>query len=72
MSPHSAIEWALARGQSIDALRQAIMGNYLSIVALSSALESGSYSKKLLDEVIDRCECSCYTFYTLSSTTSYI
>jgi len=54
MSPHSAIEWALARGQSIDALRQAIMGNYLSIVALSSALESGSYSKKLLDEIIDR------------------
>ncbi|KAJ2964084.1 hypothetical protein NQZ79_g1039 [Umbelopsis isabellina] len=54
MSPHSAIEWALARGQSIDALTQAIRGNYLSIVALASALESGSYSKKLLDEVIDR------------------
>ncbi|KAI8579918.1 hypothetical protein K450DRAFT_187884 [Umbelopsis ramanniana AG] len=54
MSPHSAIEWALARGQSIDALRQAIMGNYTSIVALSSTLESGSYSKKLLDEIIDR------------------
>lgn len=58
MSPHSAIEWALARGQSIDALRQAIMGNYTSIVALSSTLESGSYSKKLLDEIIDRCKLS--------------
>lgn len=56
MSPRSAIEWALARGNLIDNLKNAILGNYQSITALASVLDSGAYSKKLLDAVIDRCK----------------
>lgn len=54
MSPRSAIEWALARGQLIDDLRNAIMGNYQCILQLASVLHDGGYCKKVLDQVIDR------------------
>ncbi|RUS27280.1 hypothetical protein BC938DRAFT_483485 [Jimgerdemannia flammicorona] len=56
MSPRSAVEWALARGNLIDNLKNAILGNYQWITGLVSVLESGTYSKKLLDVVIDRCD----------------
>lgn len=55
MSPRSAIDWALERGTLIENLKEAIMGNYQCIVSLTSVLDSGSYSKRLLDELIDRC-----------------
>ncbi|KAI8393383.1 inositol hexakisphosphate-domain-containing protein [Radiomyces spectabilis] len=54
MSPRSAIEWTLERSVMIENLKEAIMGNYQAIVALTSVLDSGIYSKKMLDEVIDR------------------
>ncbi|KAG0188087.1 hypothetical protein DFQ28_005392 [Apophysomyces sp. BC1034] len=53
MSPRSAIEWTLERGSLIENLKEAIMGNYQSVVSLTSLLDSGIYSKKMLDEVID-------------------
>ncbi|KAG2207019.1 hypothetical protein INT47_008488 [Mucor saturninus] len=53
MSPKSAIEWALSRGNIIESLKEAIMGNYQRIVALTAVLESGHFSKKMLDQVID-------------------
>ncbi|KAL1914564.1 uncharacterized protein VTP21DRAFT_8189 [Calcarisporiella thermophila] len=56
MSPRSAIEWALARGPLIDSLKNAIQGNYLCILGLASVLDSGTYSKKLLDALINRCD----------------
>ncbi|KAI8092745.1 inositol hexakisphosphate-domain-containing protein [Halteromyces radiatus] len=54
MSTHSAIEWALERGNIMDNLMEAIMGNYHSVVALTSVLDSGVFSKRILDEMIDR------------------
>lgn len=56
MSSHSAIEWVLQRGSLIENLKEAIMGNYQSIVSLTTVLDSGTYSKKILDTVIDRCK----------------
>lgn len=53
MSPKSAIEWALSRGNMIESLKEAIMGNYQRIVALTAVLDSGHFSKKMLDQVID-------------------
>ena len=55
MSPRSAIDWALARGPLIDDLKNAVLGNYQYILQLVSVLQSGSKSKRLLDEVINRC-----------------
>lgn len=55
MSPHSAIEWALARSSLIDRLKSAILGNYQVIMALASVLEDGARDKKLLDLIINRC-----------------
>lgn len=40
----------------IENLKEAIMGNYQSIVSLTAVLESGTFSKKLLDTVIDKCK----------------
>ncbi|CAO3589334.1 unnamed protein product [Absidia cylindrospora] len=54
MSTHSAIEWALERGNIMENLMDAIMGNYHSVVALTSVLDSGVFSKRILDEMIDR------------------
>ncbi|KAI8638964.1 inositol hexakisphosphate-domain-containing protein [Parasitella parasitica] len=54
MSPRSAIEWALERGTMIENLKEAIMGNYHVITALTAVLDSGNFSKKMLDEVIDQ------------------
>ncbi|KAJ3409888.1 hypothetical protein HDV05_004169 [Chytridiales sp. JEL 0842] len=56
MSPRSAIDWALARGPLIDDLKNAVLGNYQCILQLASVLQSGAESKKLLDEVINRCD----------------
>ncbi|KAI9486886.1 MAG: inositol hexakisphosphate-domain-containing protein [Benjaminiella poitrasii] len=54
MSPRSAIEWALERGSLIENLKEAIMGNYNMITSLTAVLDSGNFSKKMLDEIIDR------------------
>jgi hypothetical protein len=55
MSPRSAIEWALERDSSmIENLKEAIMGNYQVVNALIAVLDSGNFSKKMLDEVIDQ------------------
>ncbi|KAF7727042.1 hypothetical protein EC973_008089 [Apophysomyces ossiformis] len=54
MSPRSAIEWTLERGSLIESLKDAIMGNYQCVVSLTSLLDSGTFSKKMLDEVVDR------------------
>lgn len=56
MSPRSAIEWALARSASLSQLRGAIMGKYTIVNALTSALDNGDSCKKLLDEIINRCD----------------
>jgi hypothetical protein len=56
MSPRSAIEWALERGTMIENLKEGIMGNYQIIMALTAVLDSGFFSKKLLDKVIDECK----------------
>lgn len=56
MSPRSAIEWALERGTMIENLKEAIMGNYHVITALTAVLDSGNFSKKMMDEVIDQCK----------------
>lgn len=56
MTPWSVIEWALERGNLLENLKEAIMGNYRCIISLTSVLDSGVYSKKLLDEIIDRCK----------------
>ncbi|KAI8337728.1 inositol hexakisphosphate-domain-containing protein [Chlamydoabsidia padenii] len=40
MSMHSAIEWALERGNIMENLMEAIMGNYHSVVALTSVLDT--------------------------------
>ncbi|KAI8984466.1 inositol hexakisphosphate-domain-containing protein [Mycotypha africana] len=53
-SSKSAVEWILERGPLIENLKDAIMGNYQSIISLTTVLESGTYSKKLLDTIIDR------------------
>lgn len=53
MSPRSAIEWALQRGDIIENLKEAIMGNYTVITSLTAVLDSGNFSKKILDAVID-------------------
>ncbi|KAG2202051.1 hypothetical protein INT47_006243 [Mucor saturninus] len=54
MSSHSAIEWVLQRNSMIENLKEAVMGNYQSIVSLTTVLDSGTFSKKILDAVIDR------------------
>ncbi|KAG1196507.1 hypothetical protein G6F35_012969 [Rhizopus arrhizus] len=53
-SPQSAIQWIMQRGQLIEKLKEAVVGNYQSIVSLTALLESGIYSKKLLDTIIDK------------------
>ena len=63
MSPHSAIEWALARSSLIDRLKSAILGNYQVIMALASVLEDGGRDKKLLDLIINRCMLICGLFH---------
>jgi hypothetical protein len=63
MSPHSAIEWALARSTLIDSLRNAIMGNYQTILSLASVLENGQSDKRLLDIVINRCNLQLFRFF---------
>ncbi|KAI9496168.1 inositol hexakisphosphate-domain-containing protein [Zychaea mexicana] len=50
----SIMEWVLDRGRLLENLKEAIMGNYRCIISLTSVLDSGTYSKKLLDQVIDR------------------
>lgn len=54
-SPRSAIDWALARGPLIEDLRNAIQGNYQCILQLLGLLSQGSLTKRILDEIIDRC-----------------
>ncbi|KAI7872941.1 inositol hexakisphosphate-domain-containing protein [Spinellus fusiger] len=54
MSPRSAIEWTLERGSYVENLKEAILGNYQSVLSVASVLDSGVYSKRMLDEVIDR------------------
>ncbi|GAA5805134.1 inositol hexakisphosphate-domain-containing protein [Helicostylum pulchrum] len=54
MSSRSAIEWVMQRGSMIENLKEAVMGNYQSISSLTTVLESGTFSKKVLDVVIDR------------------
>ncbi|KAJ3117238.1 hypothetical protein HDU96_007497 [Phlyctochytrium bullatum] len=56
MSPRSAIDWALARGALIDDLKNAVLGNYQCILQLTSVLQDGVDSKRLLDEAINRCD----------------
>jgi hypothetical protein len=58
MSPSSAIEWALERGDIIEHLKEAILGNYHVITALTAVLDCGNFSKKMMDEVIDQCKVS--------------
>lgn len=40
----------------IENLKEAVMGNYQSIVSLTTVLDSGTFSKKILDAVIDSCK----------------
>ncbi|CEP08320.1 hypothetical protein [Parasitella parasitica] len=54
LSSRSAIEWVLERGSLIENLKDAIMGNYQSIVSLTTVLDSGTFSKRILDAVIDK------------------
>ncbi|CAO3609264.1 unnamed protein product [Cunninghamella echinulata] len=54
MSTQSAIEWVIERGNNMDNLMDAIKGNYQSVTALTSVLESGIFSKCILDEMIDQ------------------
>ncbi|KAI8356155.1 inositol hexakisphosphate-domain-containing protein [Blakeslea trispora] len=54
MSPRSAIEWALERGPMIENLKEAVVGNYQVITSLAAVLDSGNFSKKMLDDVIDQ------------------
>lgn len=56
MSTQSAIEWVIERGNNMDNLMDAIKGNYQSVTALTSVLESGVFSKCILDEMIDQCK----------------
>lgn len=56
MSPRSAIEWALERGAIIEHLKDAILGNYHVITALTTVLDNSSFNKKMMDEVIDQCK----------------
>ncbi|KAJ3046238.1 hypothetical protein HDV00_000050 [Rhizophlyctis rosea] len=55
-SPRSAVDWMLARGPLIADLKAAILGNYRCILQLCSVLSQGSYSKKVSDEIINRCD----------------
>jgi hypothetical protein len=64
MSPSSAIEWALERGAIIEHLKEAILGNYHVITALVAVLDSGSFNKKMMDEVIDQCR---YQLYNMNA-----
>ncbi|KAL0085283.1 inositol hexakisphosphate-domain-containing protein [Phycomyces blakesleeanus] len=54
MSPRSAIEWTMERGSLIENLKEAILGNYQSVLSLASVLDSGVFSKRMLDKIIDR------------------
>ncbi|OBZ84318.1 Paladin [Choanephora cucurbitarum] len=54
MSPRSAIEWALERGPMIENLKEAVLGNYQVITSLTAVLDSGNFSKRMLDDVIDQ------------------
>lgn len=56
MSAQSAIEWVIERGNNMDNLMDAIQGNYQSVAALTSVLESGVFSKCILDAMIDQCK----------------
>lgn len=56
MSPHSAVEWVLARSSILDRLKTGIMGNYNLVMSLASVLENGLGVKQLLDDVINRCD----------------
>jgi hypothetical protein len=56
MSPHSAIEWALARSSIIDNLKNAILGNFQIINNMTSVLEEGGKDKFVLDRIIDQCD----------------
>ncbi|KAJ3086244.1 hypothetical protein HK102_013370 [Quaeritorhiza haematococci] len=56
VAPRSAVDWALARGALLDDLKNAVLGNYQVILQLASVLQSGSSCKKILDEVINRCD----------------
>ncbi|KAI8377229.1 inositol hexakisphosphate-domain-containing protein [Choanephora cucurbitarum] len=50
----SATEWMLERGSWIENLKEALLGNYQSIMSLTTVLESGIFSKRILDTVIDK------------------
>lgn len=52
----SAVQWTLARGNLIDNLKAAILGNYHIIVELMRVLENGTACKRIVDEAIDKCE----------------
>ncbi|KAI8971777.1 inositol hexakisphosphate-domain-containing protein [Mycotypha africana] len=54
MSSKSAVEWALERGNLIERLKEAIMGNYNVITSLTAVLDSGNFSKRLMDNIIDQ------------------
>ncbi|KAI9175819.1 hypothetical protein H9P43_006183 [Blastocladiella emersonii ATCC 22665] len=56
MAPHSAIEWALARGSLVDHLKAAVLGNYQVVLDLARVLDDGAAEKRLLDHLIDRCD----------------
>ncbi|KAI8354158.1 inositol hexakisphosphate-domain-containing protein [Blakeslea trispora] len=49
----SAAEWMLERGSWIENLKEALLGNYQSIMSLTTVLESGTFSKRILDLLID-------------------
>lgn len=69
LTSHSAIQWVMQRGSLIENLKEAVMGNYQSIVSLTALLESGVYSKRLLDTIIDKCK-SIPCLYALAHTFS--
>ncbi|KAI9099760.1 inositol hexakisphosphate-domain-containing protein [Phlyctochytrium arcticum] len=52
----SALDWVLARGPLVTDLKNAILGNYQCISQLASVISNGGIYKKVLDEVIDRCD----------------
>ena len=57
----------LARGPLIADLKAAILGNYRCILQLCSVLSQGTYTKKVLDEIINRCLYSSSSYPDVSS-----
>lgn len=54
---HRVIDLLLSNSSLLDDLRKAHMGSYGIILSLLGMLDNGLKTKKLVDKVIDSCEC---------------